>query len=124
MSMSQAVLNTTLDCGGAQLCVNVPRPAVRGSTQILITVFIPILTTAFKTLSMEASRTVLLRILDFILRLLFPEMGLLRVQAEEVERCHYLRVLRETGAGEATSSQLMAIQQGKLHLARSSNSRT
>jgi hypothetical protein len=111
-----ATLTTTLDCNGADFCFNVPRPAVRGSTQLLLTVFIPIVTTAFKTLYMKASRKTLQRVLDFLLRLFFPEFGLLRVQSEEVDRSHFQAVLHRMGASAATRPQLMAIQQGKLHL--------
>jgi hypothetical protein len=120
--IGRATLQTILDCGDAGYCRNVPRPTVRGSTQLLLTLVVPIITTAFKTLYMHCSRKWWKRALDFAARLLFPEYGLLRVQREEVDRTHFIKVLHDMGFNFATRQQLMAIQEGKLHLSRSSDS--
>jgi len=83
--------------------------------------FLPIVTTAYKTLYMQASRQPWKWAGDFLLRLLFPEAGLLRVHFEEVDRSHFLSLLHKMRCSAATRQQLMAIQAGKLHRSRTPN---
>ncbi|KAH8587936.1 hypothetical protein B0O99DRAFT_693979 [Bisporella sp. PMI_857] len=120
MGLLFANLTTTLKCGNETNPINcgfVNQPTVRGSTQIIITFLVPMISTAFGTLFMNASLAWWRKGMDFVLRLFFPEISLWHITEEEILRTQYLKHLHAIGFLSATRQQLMSIQQGKLFLA-------
>jgi len=91
-----------------------PEPQFRGSATLLITIFMPIVSTAFATTYMRASRRWWRRLLDFLLRVFFPEISLYKITTEEILRSKIVNGLHSAGYSRVTGQQLMSIQQGLL----------
>ncbi|KAH7117387.1 hypothetical protein EDB81DRAFT_767195 [Dactylonectria macrodidyma] len=112
-----ANLTSNLTCG--TFCSFVPEPTVRGTAGILWSILIPMLSAAFGTVYMRASLVWWRRVLDFLLRVFFPEISLFKITKEEILRSSILRDLHGAGLECVTNQQLMSIQQGKLFVPRS-----
>ena len=123
MTFLHATIDETITCGNTTVTTNcgfVPQHKLRGSVQMLLTFLVPIISSFFGTLYMKAAQTWWRRVLEFFLRLFFPEISLWRIVEEEVSRSRYLRYLHDLGIETATRQQLMAIQRGHLHFAAAS----
>lgn len=92
----------------------VPEPQFRGTATLLVTIFMPVLSTAFATTYMHASRRWWRRLLDFLLRVFFPEISLYMITTEEILRSKIVNELRSAGYSRVTGQQLMSIQRGLL----------
>jgi len=124
-----ANLTTVLTCGADDgsglgpassnaLCSFVPQPRVRGTLDLYFTFLFPLITTAFGTVCMRASRSWLRRVLDFLRRLFLPELSLYKIVEEETTRSSVIKILEREGH-YGTKSQLMAIQRGSLYISTS-----
>ena len=114
---SHANLTTSLKCQGREGCGYLPDPGFRSTLGLLLATLVPVLSAATQSVYMKPLRQFSRRCKDIVLRIVFPEIGLYKVQKEEAHRSRVLKVLRSEGIDGVTRQQLMAIQAGRLYLA-------
>ncbi|KAG0640182.1 hypothetical protein HOY80DRAFT_959995 [Tuber brumale] len=110
-----ANLTTTLECKDRGGCGYLPDPGFRSTLGLLLATLVPVLSAATQSVYMKPLQRVWRRVLDILLRIVFPEIGLFKVQREEAHRSRVLKVLSSEGIKGVTRQQLMAIQAGRLY---------
>jgi len=113
---SHANLTTSLKCHGEGGCGYLPDTGFRSTLGLLLATIVPVLSAATQSVYMRPRRQFSRRCKDVVLRIIFPEIGLYKVQKEEAHRSRVLKVLRSQGIDGVTRQQLMAIQAGRLYL--------